>query len=700
MIKRKIFGMQFSCRGVLNTPFYIVLIFLYLFNYQQLIAQDNQRYLTLSLVNIDERSDELNLKEIEKAHQMGYNAVSIAVLWDFVKVYRANTPNPWIQIDNQMKKIKSLGMKVCVRIWVNGWCGDNAGQWCSGFDPNEIMTSGDFKYDFSQGGTGKRSMTSFASNSTLTRMKNFTFEVLERYKKYQEDGDILYVSLANTGEQELGYPTGSLGIRGLFDYSPPTVEAYRVWLRRKYCNDLENLKAAWGESYDGLKSFNEINPKYSIYYQFSFDGADGKDWFIFRNYLLKRFSTEFIQTVKSVKVTRPFKIINDYGSVFDDISVSRGTMTFQDIGQGTDGIKVNNGPNYNHRFAMDLIRSNMPNKWIMNEAEVQEVLPNQSESVAYASATFQQIDQSFQHGAKMVSVFTGMSLPETMINTTKVIEVASKKWLNNPLPIQVSSSGRTINKVSELLQDGGCFQGAGGCKIISNWQEIFSKNGGKPVEVILEEDLLKGSNITCDNNDTNSDYEGILQKVDCQGGYGWIADKSSIAKNVKYEVQLDGKILKSGIADSLNQDSPRYLNNQKHGFTFKLPVLTDGVHSLKIKIPSSSFLINNAKINLSCSNSGKQTQITVFTICPDCVELNLYPNPAEERISLGFKLIDFKSILVEIFDILGRRIYTLDSYGLSGDNDLEINLKGYPSGTYLMNIKIDQKYYQRKFVKR
>jgi Secretion system C-terminal sorting domain/Beta-galactosidase len=694
------FRINFSCRGVLTTPFYIVLLFFYLFNYQPLKAQDNQRYLALSLVNIDERSDELNLKEIEKAHQMGYNAVSIAVLWDFVKVYRANTPNPWIQIDNQMKKIKSLGMKVCVRIWVNGWCSDIKGNWCSDFDPNDIMVSGEGKYDFAQGGTGKRSMTSLASTSTLTRMKTFTLEVLERYKKYQEDGDILYVSVATTGEQELGYPIGSLGIAGLYDYSPPTVEAYRVWLRRKYCNDLNILKEAWGDSYDGLKSFNEIQPKYNFYFQYTFEDADGKDWFVFRHFLLKRFSNEFIQTVKSIKVNRPFKIINDHGSVYDGLSVRRGTMPFQDIGQGTDGIKINNGNFYNHRFGMDLIRSNMPNKWIMNEAEVQEVLPNQSDAAAYGSLTFQQIDQSFQHGAKMVAVFTGKSLPETLINTTKVIELASKKWLNNPTPIQIVPNGKMSYKLSDLVIENGCDQGANGCKIISKWQEIFNQNGGKPLEVILEEDMLRENAPLCENNDTNSDYEGILQKADCQGGYGWIADKNSISKNVKYEIILDGKVLKTGVADSLNQDSPRFLNNLKHGFSFKFPVLSDGEHRLKVKIPNSSFSINNAKVNLNCSNSGKQTQVTPFTKCPDCLELNLYPNPAEDRISLGFSLTDFKPILVEIFDILGRKIFTLDSYGLAGENDLEINLKGYSSGTYMMNIKIDQKYYQRKFVRR
>jgi hypothetical protein len=197
MINYKIFGMKLSGGGVINTPIYIVLFFFYLFNYQSLNAQDNQRYLALALVNIDEKDDNLGVKEIEKAHQIGFNAVNIAVLWDYVKVYRAGTPNPWIQVDNQIKKASDLGMKIGLRIWVNGWCGnDPKNQWCSNFDANEIMTNGEGRYDYALSGPGRRSMTSFASTSSLNRMKNFTTEVLERYKKYQENGDILYVNLA------------------------------------------------------------------------------------------------------------------------------------------------------------------------------------------------------------------------------------------------------------------------------------------------------------------------------------------------------------------------------------------------------------------------------------------------------------------------------------------------------------------------
>ncbi|PWK18910.1 putative secreted protein (Por secretion system target) [Arcicella aurantiaca] len=686
-----------------SKTFKCLLIIIFLLVNSQIFAQDNQRYLALVLVNIDEKDDNLGVKEIEKAHQLGFNAVNIAVLWDYVKVYRANAPNPWIQVDNQIKKASELGMKIGLRIWIDGWCGDAPqNQWCSNFETNDLMTDGQGRYDYAQSGPGKRSMTSFAATSTMKRMKSFTTETIERYKKYQENGDILYVSLATTGEQELGYPFGNSAEGGLYDYSNPMKEAYRVWLRRRYCNDINILKKAWGENYDNLKSFNEINPKYSFFFQYSFEGQDGRDWYNFRHFMLKRFSTEFIQTVKSVKVNRPFKIINDYGSVFDDLSVRRGTMAFQDLGEGTDGTKINNGLSYNHRFGMDLLRSNLPNKWIMNEAEIKDLIPAQTETAVYNSPSFQQIDQSFTHGAKMVAYFPnvqGKNLMEILENAPKFVEVIKNKWLNNKSPLQISPKTKLTFKLSDFLMEGGCIMGAGRCSVMQSWQDLSAKSGGQPIDVILDEDFIKDNTLACSNSGINAEYEGQLQKADCQGGYGWIVNKSDISKPVKYEILLDGKVMKTSFADSLNPDSQRYSGNANHGFAFKFPLLSEGNHTLKIKIPESSYLIDNAKLNFTCSNAGKQIQVIPITFCTECEELNVYPNPANNRISLGFNLQDFKPVLIEVFDNLGRRVYYSDTYGVAGDNDLEINIQNFVAGAYFINVKIDQKYYQRKFLK-
>ena len=334
---------------------------------------------------------------------------------------------------------------------------------------------------------------------------------------------------------------------------------------------------------------------------------------------------------------------------------------------------------------------------------MKELVSSQTESAVYAHETFQQIDQSFAHGAKMVAYFPnvkGKNLMEILDNAPKFVEVIKNKWLNNKTDISVLPKGKMTIKLSEFLFDGGCVMGSGKCKAIPIWQDISSKNGGQPVEIILEEDFIKDTLPICTDASVNAEYEGQLQKVDCQSGYGWIVNKSNISESVKYEIQLDGKTIKVAFSDSLNPASQRFFGNAKHGFSFKLPLLSDGEHTLKIKIPNSSYLIGNAKINLICANTSKQSQIKPINVCNECEELNVYPNPAIERISLGFNLLDFKPVLIEIFDSLGRRVYYSDTYGLAGDNDLEINTQNYTSGLYIVNVKIDQKYYQRKFVKK
>lgn len=680
----------------------IVCLIWYLLYCQSGLAQDNQRYLALVLVNIDGYDENQGVQEIERAHQLGFNAVNIAVLWDYVKIQNANNKNPWEQYDRQFKKASELGMKIGLRIWVDGWCGDdNKKPWCSNFDFNEIMTDGAGRYDYAQSGPGKRSMTSFASASSVNRMKTFVAEVIERYKKYQNEGHILYVSLATTGEQELGYPAGNGQDEGLYDYSYPMKAAYRVWLRRKYCNDLTALKQAWGKAYANLRSFNEIEPLYSFFFKFSFDGKDGNDWYNFRHIMLKRFNNEFMIAVKAANVSRPFKIINDYGSVFDQLSVRRGTMAFKDLGENTDGIKINDAPYYNHRFAMDLIRSNMPNKWCMNEAEVKNLVPNQTDEAVFATDHFQQIDQSFAQGAKWVSFFSnvkGSTIMDVLNNSGRLVNVLNTRWLLNKSDIMVVGKGNVTVKLSELLTDNGCANGNSGCKVLQRWQDESGKNGGAPITVLLEEDLLQ-STFSCSESSINAEYEGKFQGIDCQKGYGWIVDKTTLGQSIKYEIEVDGKHVMTAIADSINSEIPRNYGGLRHGFSFRLPPLLSGTHAIKVKIPNSTYLISNAIKSVSCTSDGKTIQTNEVPTCIDCEGFSIYPNPTNSRIFLTFFLEEVKNITIAIVDIYGKTVYFNDTFGVAGNNDLPIDMDTFMKGTYVLTLNIGDQTYRRRVMK-
>ena len=83
-------------------------------------AQDNQRYMALSLVNVNYR--DYQLEQIQKASDIGMNAVIITVRWDVIYQLKATSANPWEQYDLQIQAARAKGMKICLRMCMYTWC--------------------------------------------------------------------------------------------------------------------------------------------------------------------------------------------------------------------------------------------------------------------------------------------------------------------------------------------------------------------------------------------------------------------------------------------------------------------------------------------------------------------------------------------------------------------------------------------------
>ena len=70
-------------------------------------AQDNQRYMALSLVNTDYRNNQID--QIQKAADIGMNAVIITVRWDVIYQLKANAANPWGNMTHKFKLPEAVG---------------------------------------------------------------------------------------------------------------------------------------------------------------------------------------------------------------------------------------------------------------------------------------------------------------------------------------------------------------------------------------------------------------------------------------------------------------------------------------------------------------------------------------------------------------------------------------------------------------
>ena len=444
---------------------------------------------------------------IQVAKNLGCNAINFTI--DYRSVHGFNpVPNVWASYDSIMVKAKSLNMKIGIRVLVDNAClsstlGDgnnNNAQICSDIPASERMlgkllnNGGELVHQQVAGPSPTNSpewenrvMTSLAGQSTKNRIVSFTNEVLNRYKSTYLT-DIIWMNVAYTAEQEGGFPYfTSKGSGGdvLFDYSAPMIQGFRVWLQTKY-GTISALNSKWSKNYSGFFD-NSLYPKIpQSTFRSAFEGNDGKDWWTYRTKVLKDATEIFAQTVRGQ--TTQIRVVSDYGSVYDGLSLRRGTYNFKEINANTDGIKINDAPYYDHRFATDLIRSNMPGKFIANEVEY---------SVDQNDNCFQQFRECFNNGTQWVNIFQFQQLVDN--NKGGDLTAIANTYLNTPLQT-INPSENTSFKLSSMLQSEGCnfsnktgnqpYSESNNCSAYANWKSKFSISNS-PVNIILEDDITE-----------------------------------------------------------------------------------------------------------------------------------------------------------------------------------------------------------------
>ncbi|WP_084165749.1 putative Ig domain-containing protein [Dyadobacter crusticola] len=437
---------------------------------QKTAEADPQRYLALMLLNLtdaDNRGPEPDL--IRSSHQYGLNAVYITIPWDKV-YYSSPTETPkWAKYDEQIKIATDLGMKVALRIHLGRHSTRIKGFW----EPSDSQFS---HSDQPLLGGYLDTFYGFDNQAIVNKGLAFVKETVTRYKYLQTDNKLLYVSVTNTPTQEGEYP-GGLIVSGkentaVYDYSKTMVSGFRAWLKAHYTK-IERLNFLWGMNY---KTFEDPYPPFTAWApEESFRQRAGKDWYIYRHEVMKKYFDQMIAAIKSVDPA--IKFVSDYGSVFDAASVMRGTLGFKDLNEKADGIKINDSPIFDHRWSVDIVKSNVPAHFITaNELFVSSYLDN--------NAHFKQIDENYAHGANVVAVV--VSTTEQMGRSEPFLRQASSKWLSQPVtPFNYTET--VSYRLSAAVEKKGAI-----AVIFDEWAKRAYANAGnpKPVAVKLEEDLL------------------------------------------------------------------------------------------------------------------------------------------------------------------------------------------------------------------
>ncbi len=66
----------------------------------------------------------------------------------------------------------------------------------------------------------------------------------------------------------------------------------------------------------------------------------------------------------------------------------------------------------------------------------------------------------------------------------------------------------------------------------------------------------------------------------------------------------------------------------------------------------------------------------------------LFPNPANGNATLGVELKENSSVLVNLYDLVGRVVKTVKAEGQIGENNINIDLTNLNAGIYMVNVKV------------
>ncbi|WP_207508016.1 putative Ig domain-containing protein [Telluribacter humicola] len=398
---------------------------------------------------------------MEKAAAAGINSFQLNINWERVYSHRGAQPK-WDQFDKQIELAKRLGCKVFLRIWL---ARHDDQQWW----PNSTIPVSNLGLR-----RGLLSGFSYSDENAVAEAEAFVKEVGQHFLPEQRAGNIVNISVANNNDSELGYsitvydPAEGRETVQVNDYSEHSVKAFNEWLQNKY-KTIGNLNKQWGSDFSRF----DIYPPAARNYWDVFVHNSGMDWYLFRHHTLKTYSDRMARAIKSVDAS--YKYLLDIGSCFDGITLTRGTYGIKNLAQMADGgVKVNDGFYYDHRFSMDLLRTNLPGRMIGNE-------------IFRARGYIDEIDiyrryfnDSFEHGADWINMI-GFDQMDAYPQYEAIMREMTDKWLKSPVP-DIHPTQTVRYTLSEAIKKGTV-------GVQDRWKNEYTSSK-KPVNVVLEEDLL------------------------------------------------------------------------------------------------------------------------------------------------------------------------------------------------------------------
>lgn len=163
------------------------------------------------------------------------------------------------------------------------------------------------------------------------------------------------------------------------DFSAPAQERFRTYLREKF---------------ESIDEFNDCwNTRYGDWSQISLQQAHLYDYNVYRTEVL----VELIETCSdAVRAVPGMKMGVQFGSIWDGLSVLRGTRDARALIEPVDWVVIDDYPLYDHALSMDYLRGHAWDKMWGNEVDGPGIVPD--------DVGLEQCMTSLEHGARFLWV--------------------------------------------------------------------------------------------------------------------------------------------------------------------------------------------------------------------------------------------------------------------------------------------------------
>ena len=89
------------------------------------------------------------------------------------------------------------------------------------------------------------------------------------------------------------------------------------------------------------------------------------------------------------------------------------------------------------------------------------------------------------------------------------------------------------------------------------------------------------------------------------------------------------------------------------------------------------------KVTIDNSGTLSATQSTKVLEVENENDVNIYPNPTENKVTIDLKTNEIQNITTELYDISGKLVY-MKSYR---SNSINLDINGFETGTYILKVK-------------